>query len=141
MLGNLPSFDLCLKLLKHSFRDAVSVSSGLKADQARHVFRSEQNLAAGITSKQRYCYFIGESRGFKLLRVTAVGSLNHYSRVKSGIFGQTAKFGQQPCLFHSLVIGIKNKFTKQIVKILMRRLIRSRLMWISTVCKCVSEFT
>ena len=28
-------------------------------------------------------------------------------RVKSGIFGQTAKFGQPPCLFHSSVIGIK----------------------------------
>ena len=27
------------------------------------------------------------------------------------------------------------------MKILMRRLIRSRLIWISTVCKCVSEFT
>ena len=26
---------------------------------------------------------------------------------KSGIFGQTAKFGQEPCLFHSSVIGIK----------------------------------
>ena len=62
-------------------------------------------------------------------------------RVKSGIFGQTAKFGQPPCLFHSSVIGIKNKLTKQTVKILMRRLIRSRLIWISTVCKCMSEFT
>ena len=29
------------------------------------------------------------------------------SRVKSGIFGQTAKSGQQPCLFHSSNIGIK----------------------------------
>ena len=29
------------------------------------------------------------------------------TRVKSGIFGQTAKFGQPPCLFHSSVIGIK----------------------------------
>ena len=27
-------------------------------------------------------------------------------RVKSGIFGQTAKFGQPPCLFHSSIIGI-----------------------------------
>ena len=62
------------------------------------------------------------------------------NRVKSGIFGQTAKLGQPPCLFHSSVIGIK-KITKQTVKILMRRLIRSRLIWISTVCKCVSEFT
>ena len=28
-------------------------------------------------------------------------------RVKSGIFGQTAKFGQPLCLFHSSIIGIK----------------------------------
>ena len=61
--------------------------------------------------------------------------------VKSGIFGQTAKFGQRPCLFHISNIGIKNKSTKQTVKILMRRLTRSRLIWIYTVCKCVSEFT
>ena len=62
-------------------------------------------------------------------------------RVKSGIFGQRAKFRQPACLFHSSIIGIKNKLTKQKVKILMRRLIRSRLIWISTVCKRVSEFT
>ena len=42
--------------------------------------------------------------------------------VKSGIFGQTAIFGQPPCLFHSSIIGIKNKITKQTVKILMRHL-------------------
>ena len=47
------------------------------------------------------------------MKVTAVGSLNQYSRVKPGIFGQTAKFGQPPYLFHSSVIGMKNKFTKQ----------------------------
>ena len=35
----------------------------------------------------------------------------------------------------------KNKLPKQIVKLLMWRLIRSRLIWISTICKCVSEFT
>ena len=62
-------------------------------------------------------------------------------RVKWSIFRQTAKFGQPPCLFHSSVIGIKTKLTKQKVKILMRQLIRSHLIWISTVCKCVSEFT
>ena len=62
-------------------------------------------------------------------------------RVKSGIFGQTAKFGQRPCLFHISNNGIKNKLTKQTVKILMRRLIRSRLISIYIVCKCVSEFT
>ena len=69
-----------------------------------------------------------------------ISNLTTY-RVKSGIFGQTAKFGQSPCLFHSSNIGIKNKLTKQTVKILTRRLIRSRLIWISTVCECVSEFT
>ena len=62
-------------------------------------------------------------------------------RVNSGIFGQIAKFGQRPCLVHILNIGIKNKLTKQTVKILMRRLIRSHLIWIYTVCKCVSELT
>ena len=31
------------------------------------------------------------------------------ARVKPGIFGQTAKFGQRPCLFHISNIGIKNK--------------------------------
>ena len=67
-------------------------------------------------------------------------------RVKSGIFGQTAKIGQRPCgqrpcLFHISNIGIKHKLTKQTVKILMRRLIRSRLIWTFTVCKCVFEFT
>ena len=64
-----------------------------------------------------------------------------HDRVKSGKFGRSAKFGQRPCLFHILIIGIKIKLTKQTVKILMRRLIRSRLIWISTVCKCMSEFT
>ena len=63
------------------------------------------------------------------------------TRVKSGKFGRSAKFVQRPCLFHILIIGIKNKLTKQTVKILMRRLIMSRLIWISTVCKCMSEFT
>ena len=62
-------------------------------------------------------------------------------RVKLGIFEQTARFGQRPCLFHISNIGIKNKLTKQTVKILMRRLIRSRLIWIYTVCKRASEFT
>ena len=31
-------------------------------------------------------------------------------RVKSGIFGQTANFGQQPCLFHISNTGIKRRF-------------------------------
>ena len=43
----------------------------------------------------------------------------------SGKFGWSAKLGQQPCLFHILIIGIINKLTKQTVKILMRRLIRA----------------
>ena len=62
-------------------------------------------------------------------------------RVKSGKFGQSAKFGQRPCLIYISNIGIKNKLTKQTVIILMRRLIRSRLIWIYTVYICVSEFT
>ena len=37
-------------------------------------------------------------------------------RVKSGIFGQTAKFRQRPCLFHILNIGIKVDLTKQTLK-------------------------
>ena len=61
------------------------------------------------------------------------------NRIKSSIFQQAAKFGQRPCLFHISNIGIKNKLSKQTVKILMRRLIRSRLIWIYTVCKCVSD--
>ena len=35
------------------------------------------------------------------------------SMVKSGKFGQSSKFGQRPCLFHILIIGIKNKLNKQ----------------------------
>ena len=62
-------------------------------------------------------------------------------RVKSGKFGRSAKFGQPRNLYYSSIIEINNKLTKQTVKILMRRLIRSRLIWIYTVCKCVSEFT
>ena len=30
-----------------------------------------------------------------------------FGKLKSGIFGQTAKFGQRPCLFHITNIGIK----------------------------------
>ena len=63
------------------------------------------------------------------------------SRVKSSIFGQTGKLGQRPCLFQISNIGIKNKLTKQTATILMGRLTRSRLIWISTVCKRMFEFT
>ena len=64
-----------------------------------------------------------------------------WDRVKSSIFGHTAKFRQRPCLLHISNIRIKNKLTKQTVKILMRWLIRSHFVRIYTVCKCVSEFT
>ena len=64
-----------------------------------------------------------------------------HDRVKSGKFGRSAKFGKPLSLYYSSIIEIKNKFTKQTVKILMRRLIRSRLILIYTVCTCVSEFT
>ena len=63
------------------------------------------------------------------------------ARVKSGKFGQSSNFGQRTCFFHFLIIGIKIKLTKQTVKIVMRRLIKSRLIWIFPVCKCMSEFT
>ena len=56
-------------------------------------------------------------------------------RVKWGKFGQSAKFGQRVCLFHILIIEIKNTPRKQTLKMLMRRLIKSRLILISTVCK------
>ena len=45
--------------------------------------------------------------------------------VKSGMFGQKAKFGQRSCLIHTSTIGMKNILTKQTVNILMRRLIKS----------------
>ena len=64
--------------------------------------------------------------------------VSELARVKSGIFGQTAKFGQRPCLFDISNIGIKNK----------KNLANSEnpdetahLTWNYTVCKCVSEFT
>ena len=61
--------------------------------------------------------------------------------VKSGNFGHQVNSDSDVCLLHTLITRIKNKLTKQTVKILMRRLIRSRLIWISTVCKRMSEFT
>ena len=69
------------------------------------------------------------------------GSPMKSARVKSGKFGRSAKFGQRPCLFNILTIGIKKKLTKQTVKILMRWLIRSRLIWIFTVANvCPNNF-
>ena len=70
-----------------------------------------------------------------------VHEVNLPNRVKSGKFRQPPKFRQRPCFFHLRIIGIKIKLTKQTVEILMRRLIKSRLIWISIVCKCMSEFT
>ena len=78
---------------------------------------------------------------FLHLKARAMTSQKLSYRVMSGTFGQAAKFGQRPCLFHISNIGIKNKLIKQTVKTLMRRLIKSRLIWIYTVCKGVSEFT
>ena len=45
----------------------------------------------------------------RLYRLVSEHSLYHESvyRVKSGTFGQTAKIGQRPCLFHISNIGIK----------------------------------
>ena len=53
--------------------------------------------------------------------------------VKSGIFGETAKFGQRLVCFTFQILESKSKLSKQTVKILMRRLIRSRLIRISSV--------
>ena len=73
-----------------------------------------------------FCHY--EAGVINVLEATQSGqSVIHMLRVNSGIFGQTANFGQRPCLFHISNIGIKIKSTKQIVKILLRRLIRSRL--------------
>ena len=36
--------------------------------------------------------------------------------VKLGKFGQSAKFGWRPCVLDILIIGIKDKITKQTVK-------------------------
>ena len=40
-----------------------------------------------------------------------------------------------------LSLGLLSPLTKQTVKILIRRLIKSRPIWIFKVCKCESEFT
>ena len=45
----------------------------------------------------------------------------------SGIFGQTSKFGQPPSLYHSSIIEIKNKQTKN-------NLIKQTVKILSTVC-------
>ena len=53
-------------------------------------------------------------------------------RVKSRKFGRSAKFGQRHCLFHILIIRMKNKLTKQTV---------SRLIGIFTVCNTIQYNT
>ena len=70
----------------------------------------------------------------------AYADVSSRARVKSGNFRQSAKFGQQPCLFYIVIIVMKIKLTKQTVKIL-RQLIKSRLIWISIGCKCITEFS
>ena len=65
----------------------------------------------------------------KLLLLFLLHNCIHFlwhSKVKSGKFGQSSKFGQRPCFFHFWIIVIKIKLTKQTLKILMRRLIISR---------------
>ena len=69
------------------------------------------------TKALRSLYICGGSPKHSLL-INAICS--EILRVKSGIFGQTAKFGQRLSLFNISNIGIKNKLTKQAVKILMR---------------------
>ena len=61
--------------------------------------------------------------------------------VKLGKFGRSAEFGQRLGLFRIFINGIKIILTKQTVKILMRRLIRSRLILLSIVCIRMSQFT
>ena len=59
------------------------------------------------------------------------------NRVKSGNFGHQVN---SATLFVSYFKDWnKKKITKQTVKILMRRLIKSRLIWVSTFCKCMSK--
>ena len=42
-----------------------------------------------------------------VVRLIVLFYLRKVGRVKSGIFGQTGKFGQPPSSFHSSIIGIK----------------------------------
>ena len=63
------------------------------------------------------------------------------TRVKSGNLGHQVNSDSDLVCFIFQLLECKNKLTKQTVKILMRRLVRSCLVWISSVCKCMSEFT
>ena len=72
------------------------------------------NIWGGISSDiPSEIQFYGDS-GLQCLAYQ--NSMNY--RVKSGKFGRSAKFRQRPCLFHILIIVIKNKLTKQTVNIL-----------------------
>ena len=53
--------------------------------------------------------YIGDSplKIGKNLIVRGVEFFLEKNSVKSGMFGQTAKFGQRSCLFHTSIIGIK----------------------------------
>ena len=63
------------------------------------------------------------------------------ARVKLGIFGQTAKFGQGHCLFHISNIGNKNKLTKLTVKFLSSGLTLFGNVFEFTQCANLSDFT
>ena len=56
-------------------------------------------------------HLAGEERAVALLQLCSYCCVVIW--IKSGKFGQSAKFGQQPFLFHILIIGIKNKLTRQ----------------------------
>ena len=51
--------------------------------------------------------------------------LLHVGKVR--LLRTSGKFGQRPCLFHIIIIGIKNKLTKQTVEIQVRRLMQIHL--------------
>ena len=93
-----------------------------------------EDLCLTFQTLQTQIFIVCKSTCLQVSRIETV-------YIKTGKFGRSAKFVQRHCLFHILIIGIKNKLAKQKVKILMRRLIRSRLIWIFTVCKCMSKFT
>ena len=48
-----------------------------------------------------------EKPGLLEVSIFPVNKQKQATRVKSGIFEQTAKFGQSPCLFYRSNIGIK----------------------------------
>ena len=62
-------------------------------------------------------------------------------KVKSGNFGHQVNLDSGLVCFMFQLLEYKNVLTEQTVKILMRRLIRGCLIKISTVYRCMSEFT